>query len=276
MSFKKYIIIVKIVCFLFFFSNLSLAQEIVVSGYVLEKIVKEVLYDRKIIILQPTKGEFHSYEPTPSQWNYIKKTELLVMVGTESWANKVLNLRKNKTTLTLSQNRTQLPDTHLWFDLDAVKDLIERLVSYFKNKDPQKAYIYEKRAQLFIANLQKVKNKYQLLKNCKHKQLYILGHPVFYYLLNNLGIEEVALFKSHVHEGEISLKKLSQIVGQLKKSGVKVVFFTEPEFERLGKFFKAQGIEVLPLLSGDLPWEGNFITLLEKNLENFKIGLQCK
>lgn len=256
--------------------NLSSAQEIVVSGYVLEKVVKEVLHDRKIILLQPQKGEFHSYEPTPSQWNYIKNSELLVMVGTEPWAKKVISLRKGKTTLTLYQDKTQLPDPHLWFNLDKIVGLVEKLVLYFKEKEPHKASIYEKRAQLFIARLKRVKEEYRLLKNCQIKQIYLLGHPVFYYLFKDLEIKEIALLKGHVHEGELSLKRLSQIVLQLKKSGIRVVYLTEPEFERFKKFFSFHGIEVLDVLSGDTPWEGDFINLLEKNLEKFKIGLQCK
>lgn len=261
---------------IFFFNHLALAEEIAVSGYALEKIVKDIFPDQKVILLQSSKIDFHSFEPTPSQWNYLKKVELLVIVGTEPWAKKALALRKNKTTLTLSQNKSYFSDPHLWFNWELVEDLVKNLILYFKNKEPHKASFYEKRANFFLSQLKKLKFNYLSLKNCPIKEIFILGHPVFFYLLKDTGIKEIALFKGHMHEGEISLKNLAQMTNQLKKNKVKVIYLTDPEFERFKDFFNSQGIKVINVLSGDLPWEGNFITLLEKNLENFKIGLQCK
>ncbi|MCS7279629.1 MAG: metal ABC transporter substrate-binding protein [Thermodesulfobacteriaceae bacterium] len=259
-----------------FFVNSSWAQKIIVSGYALEKIVKEILLDQEIALLQASKIDFHSYEPTPSQWNSLKNAELVIIVGTEPWITKLLSLRKNKITLTLSQNKTHFKDPHLWFDWNAVESLIKTLIFYFKNKEPKKASLYENRATVFLNQIQKVKTDYQALKKCKEKRIYLLGHPVFHYLLKDFGIEEIAIFKGHIHEGEISLKTLSQIITQLKKNKIKIIYYTDPEFERFKNFFNSQGIEVLKVLSGDLPWEGDFISLLEKNLEKFKIGLQCE
>lgn len=259
-----------------FFVNSSWSQKVIVSGYALEKIVKEILWDQEITLLQASKIDFHSYEPTPSQWNSLKNAELVIIVGTEPWATKLLSLRKNKITLTLSQNKTHFRDPHLWFDWNAVESLIKTLTLYFKNKEPKKASFYENRATVFLNQIQEVKTKYQALKRCKEKRIYLLGHPVFYYLLKDFGIEEIAMFKGHIHEGEMSLKTLSQVIAQLKKNKVRVIYYTDPKFEPFKNFFNSQGIKVLKVYSGDLPWEGNFIILLEKNLEKFKIGLQCE
>ena len=70
--------------------------KVVVSGYALEKVIKEACPFLRFQSLLPPQGELHSFEPSLSRWRAIKEADLVILVGTEPWAEKVFFLKKNK------------------------------------------------------------------------------------------------------------------------------------------------------------------------------------
>jgi len=262
---------------LFFLKDSLYALEIVVSNQPLEKIVKEIAKEHNIYRLQSEKEDFHFFEPTLSQWQRIKSADLVIIVGTESWAKKVYQLRKDKKTLSLSRGEFKFSDPHLWFDIERIKVLVKDFTDYLITKEPSKEKVYQRRKEEFLRSLDKVQKEYQALKRCKLKEIYLLGHPVFGYLLKDSGVREVTLLKSHHKEGEPSIKALTEIYKKAKNSGSKIVFLTDPEFERYRKFFEERGIKVIKLWSGGTYYmPGSYIDLLNYNLENIRKALECK
>jgi zinc transport system substrate-binding protein len=269
---KIFIIIVLI----FFLVKPLYAQRIVVSNQAMEKIVKEVAWDHKIYKLQNEKEDFHFYEPTISQWQKIKTAGLVIIVGTETWAKRVYALRKGKKTLSLLKENEKISDPHLWFDLERVKRLAKDLGDYLSKKEPSKKEVYQKRVKKFIESLEKVQEEYKSLRSCKYKEIFILGHPVFGYLLKYSGIKEITLLRGYHKEGEPSIKTLADLYKRALESN-KVVFLTDPEFERYKKFFEEKGIKVVKLWSGGTyHMPGSYVELLEYNLKNIKKALICK
>ena len=179
------------IVFLIFVSlkNNLYALEIIVSNSALEKIVREIVIEHKIYQLQSEKEDFHFYEPTLYQWQKIETADLVIIVGTETWAKKVYDLRKNKVVLSLAKGKMRFSDPHLWFDLERVKILIKDLADYLSKKDPSRSKLYQKKVKNFLKSLEKIQKDYKDLKKCKYKEIYILGHPVFSYLLKNSGIK---------------------------------------------------------------------------------------
>ena len=264
-------------CFFVFFQGLSYALEIVVSNSPLEKIVEEIVPDCKVYQLQSEKQDFHSFEPTLSQWLKIKKADLVIIVGTEYWADRVYPLRKGRVTLSLARGEKKFPDPHLWFDLKRVRLLVEDFLEYLKDQKLQNYSFYKKRAEKFFEELEKVRQEYKNLCACKYKEIYILGHPVFGYLLEDAGINQITLIKGHHKEGEPSIKRLTKILEGVQHHENKIVFLTDPEFERYRNYFESKGIKVIKLWSGGTYYmPGTYIELLRYNLENIKKALSCK
>jgi len=274
----KFLLIFLFSIFIFLFLEKPLyALEIVVSNSPLEKIVREIASDCKIYQLQSEKEDFHSYEPTLSQWQKIKTADLVIIVGTERWAKRVYELRKGKEILSLSKREERFLDPHLWFDLERVKALIKELGDYLGKKEPYKKGFYQKNVQKFLKSLEEVKKDYSELKNCKFKEIYILGHPVFGYLLKGSKIEQMTLLKSPHKEGEPSIKALTEMYKKLKTKGVEIVFLVDPEFEKYRGFFEEKGIKVIKLWSGGTYYmPGSYIELLRYNLLNIKKALKCE
>ncbi len=272
---KKFIHLVIILIALIFY-NLSYALEIVVSNSPLKKIIKEIAPEYSIYQLQPEGTDFHSFEPTLSQWNKIKKADLVIIVGTESWAKRVYDLRKNRPILSLSNGETKFIDPHLWFDLNRVKMLIENFLKYIKVKDPENYQDCLKRTNKFLKELTKIKKEYKNLEKCKYKEIFILGHPVFSYLFRNTDLKQITLIKGYHKEGEPSIKRLAEIMRGIQKREVKVVFLLDPEFEKYKNYFEIKGIKVIKLWSGGSYYmPGNYLELLRYNLENIKKSLLC-
>jgi zinc transport system substrate-binding protein len=272
----KFLLIFIFFVFLFLEKPLY-ALEIVVSNSPLEKIVREIASDGKIYQLQSEKEDFHSYEPTLSQWQKIKTADLVIIVGTERWAKRVYELRKGKEILSLSKREEKFLDPHLWFDLERVETLVKELADYVGKKEPHKKDFYQKNAQDFLKSLEGIKKDYNELKNCKFKEIYILGHPVFDYLLKDSGIKQITLLKSPHKEGEPSIKALTEMYKKIKAQGIKIAFLVDPEFEKYREFFEEKGIKVMKLWAGGTYYmPGSYIELLRYNLLNIKKALKCK
>jgi len=273
----KFLLIFIFFIFFLFLENSLYALEIVVSNSALEKIVREIASDTKVYQLQTEKEDFHSYEPTLSQWQKIKTADLVIIVGTERWAKRVYELRKGKEILSLSKREERFLDPHLWFDLERVKALVKEFTNYVSKKEPHKKDFYQKNAQNFLESLEGIKKDYRELKNCKFKEVYILGHPVFSYLFKDLRIKEITLLKSPHKEGEPSIKALTEMYKKLKAQGIEIVFLVDPEFERYREFFEEKGIKVIKLWSGGTYYmPGSYIELLRYNFVNMKKALKCK
>jgi len=251
-------------------------EKIVVSGYALYKVLKEVFPEEKLYLLQPPKGEFHFFEPTPSQWRLLKKAEIVIVVGTEPWIKRLYTLRKNKATFSLCKKGEKLKDPHLWFNLSRVEKLLENLINFLKKKENKNLEHILKKFAVFEKKLKKFREEKRFLLHCKYKKVFLLGHPVFYYLFKGTGIQEISLIKGHYHEGEPSIQSLLKIIQEVKKREKKVVFLTDPEFVKYKETFENQGIKVIELWSGDTMMEGGFFELLKRNLYEFKRSLECK
>lgn len=273
----------KLLCILIFFVFFSFlveglyALEIVVSNSPLEKIIKEIGIEHKIYRLQSEKEDFHFYEPTLFQWKKIQEADLVILVGTEAWAKRVYSLRKNKETLSLAEGEDKFSDPHLWFDLKRVEKLVKRFINYLIKKENSKKEVYQKKVEKFLETLKEIQKEYQELKSCKYKEIYILGHPVFGYLLKSAGIREVTLLKGYHKEGEPSIRILTEIYEKVKAKEDSMVFLTDPEFEKYRNFFEEKGIRVIKLWSGGTYFmAGSYTELLKYNLKNIKKALKCE
>lgn len=271
----------RILCSLCFFMIFLITEayslNIVVSNSALEKLIKEIVSTKQnVITLQSEKRDFHSFEPTFSQWNLIRNADLVVIVGTEHWATKVYQIRANKPLLSLARGQTRFIDPHLWFDLNRVKRLASDLVQFLEVRDPGNKIFYRERLQQFLKSLNLLEAKFKDLKNCQYKEVYILGHPVFNYLLTPYGIKEKTLIKGHHKEGEPSAKTLTEMLQNIHKRSPKIVFITDPEFENYVSLFESKGVKVVTLWSGGTyRFQGSFTELLDYNLSWLRHALSC-
>ncbi|MFN3504877.1 MAG: metal ABC transporter substrate-binding protein [Caldimicrobium sp.] len=259
---------------IFYFTKPLLAKEWVVSSYPLAKIWEELFPEEKLYIITPPKGEFHFTEPTTKDWEAIKKAEFVIIVGSEPWAKRVYKLVPKEKIFSLTYAEEKLIDPHLWFDLKRV----ERLLNYFLSHPMVKEKPYFEKAKLrveqFLSKLTELQKNYSTLSSCKEKKFYSIGHQVFFYLFKDTGIKEISLIKGH-HHGEVSTKRLKEILTDAQRKQIKKILLSEREFIKYKEFFIREGFQVYEVWTGDYDMPGTFIELMEKNLETFKRLLNC-
>ncbi len=252
------------------------ALKIVVSGYALEKVVKEACPLLKFESLLPPQGEFHSFEPSFSQWKAIKEADLVILVGTEPWAGKVFSLKEKKQVLSLLKWGERVKDPHLWFDLSRIAELVKDLKNYLKKNAPETYAACNTNFERFLENLTFLKARFKALRSCQKREVFILGHPVFSYILGEGGIRQVCLVKGYFHQAEPGIKSITELLKKIKDSGEDTIFLTDPDFAKFEEFFRAKGIRVKYLWSGDTYHPGSFTELLEKNLSEIEEVLKCR
>ncbi|MFN3406211.1 MAG: metal ABC transporter substrate-binding protein [Caldimicrobium sp.] len=259
---------------IFLFANSLFAKEWVVSSHPLSKIWAELFSEEKLYVITPPKGEFHFTEPTVKDWEAIKRADFVIIVGSEPWAKRVYKLVPKEKIFSLAKQEEKMIDPHLWFDLNRVEMLLKSFLSHPKVQE--KPY-YEKaklRVEQFLSKLRELQKGYSALSTCREKQFYSIGHQVFYYLFKDTGIKEVSLIRGH-HHGEISPKRLKEILVEAKRNQVKKMLLAEREFVKYKDFFIKEGFQVYEVWTGDYDMPGTFIELMLKNLETFKIILNC-
>lgn len=225
-------------------------------------------------MIQPPKGEFHFAEPSPREWDRIRKAELVIIVGTEKWAKRVFKIQQRENIISLLREGEKPSDPHLWFDLERVENFIKTLLSHpYVQKRPNYGK-YQKRAEEFLARLNLVRLGYTELRKCPKKEIYNLGHGVFYYLLKDSSVREIPLVKGH-HHGEPGMRLVRDVIARAKEKKVTKIIVTERIFLKHRGFFEKEGIELIEVWSGDWDAPGTFLELLEKNLNTFRKILEC-
>lgn len=252
----------------------SVAGEWAISSYPLFKICKEIFAEESLYLIQPPKGEFHFAEPSPREWDRIRRAELVVIVGTERWAKRVYNIQKKENVISLLREGEKPLDPHLWFDFERVERFLRALLAHPQVQRKPSYERYQKRVEEFLTRLNSIRQSYLELGKCPRKEIYNLGHKVFYYLLKDTQVKEIPLIRGH-HHGEPSMKSVREVIARAKEKRVTKIVVTESAFLRHREFFEKEGIQLIEAWSGDRDVPGSFLELLEKNLNVFKKILDC-
>lgn len=255
-------------------------------------------------LFMPPGVEAHSFEPKPSDLLKVNQADVFVFTSPamETWAADFLKGIENKKLLVVdsSQGANLLKggnhdeeesetdhemgvDPHLWLDFRNTKIMVENITKAMVQKDAANKELYEKRSLELKKKLGDLDDKYRSsLTNCKKKEIVYGGHYAFGYLANryNLTYRSVVGF---VPEGEPSAKDLVALVQFVKEKKLKYIFAEELESQKISETLAAEtGTKILMLNPGhnlskdDFNKGENFLSIMEKNLVNLKIGLECQ
>ncbi len=251
--------------FIILFQSEVFAQRlIVVSGYPLSSLAKELFSQDRLYFLLPPKGDFHHYELTPKDWLKIKEADLVILVGTEPWSKKVFQL-KTKKVYSLGKPEEKLSDPHLWFSLERVENLLLAL----------KEAVETPKVEALLKEIAEIRKEKAKLAQCENKKFYHLGHQVFFFFLYRTPIKEVPLISGHYH-GEISPKRMQEFTNVLQKNRVKRILLSSTEFSKYADYLQRKGFEVVRAYSGDEEIPFRYKNFLEINLKAIKKALECE
>lgn len=258
--------------------------QITASFYPLAEFAKQIGGERiEVKTMVPAGIEPHDYEPTPKDRALLGQADIFIFNGAnlEPWLDRLLPDLAKTETINASKYILKLEqDPHFWLDPVMAQEITKGMLQKFIEIDPKNSSYYSENANNYIKKLADLDNKFKQLANCPKKDI-IAPHAAFAYLAKRYGLNQVPI--AGIFEQEPSPSRLAEISRFIKEKNIKYIFFETLASSKLSKTLAIEtGTNILALnpIEGLLPKEKeqgeNYISLMEKNLNNLKIALECK
>ncbi len=256
----------------------------------------------EVSLLLPPGLEAHSFEPRPSDIAKINEADVFLYTGKfmEPWAEDIIKgiSGKDVKIVDSSSGVKMIPavfhehdedepegamDPHIWLDFDNAKIMVDNIARAFSEKDPANAGYYQQKANEYKNEISNLDNNYKAtLLNCKSKTIVYGGHYAFGYLAKRCNLEYLAA-QGLSPDAEPSAKDLVRLVQQIKKENIEYVFYEELTSPKIAQTLAGETKAKMLLLNAahnvskeSLEKNTTFLSIMESNLENLKIGLGCK
>ena len=179
-------------------------------------------------------------------------------------------------------------DPHSWLDPLAYKAQVNLVLNEMKTAFPDLADTFQSNADGFMASLDNLHVKYvdAFGENgtCTNKAV-AANHNAYSYLGQRYGLDFITIHGIDP-EGEPTASDITEVVSKIKADGITVLFLEEYTAEGAVSSIVEQttssdmpnGVQTLTLYTMELPPKDSsddYISLMQKNLDNLKIGLGC-
>ncbi len=281
-------------------------KNIYTSFYPIYFLTKSFLWDNvNIINLVPAWWDPHDYEPTLRQMWDLQKSDLIILnwLWIEHYEEKLIENIWDEKIILLSEKLSNLIDlsennededhededhkeenSHEHWNIDPHTWLSPKIYLEMANilaLELEKRW-YTNLDKTIIKNLEQLNNEYsEVLSNCSKYEI-ITSHEAFWYLARDYNFSQHAIMWISPEE-EPSAKDISWVIDLIRREKVKYIFSEEFVSSKFSDTIKKETwVEVLNLhpletLSNEQEfiWD-NYISIMEKNLEQLKIWLECK
>lgn len=261
------------------------------SFYTLEFFAKKIGGEFiNVYPLTPNGVEPHEYEPTPNDMTKILQSDILFLNGggLETWQDKIRKNLGKKTLVVIvgdelfEKSATDEFNPHIWLSPRLAKIMTRRISAALQQADSVHKNYFEKRADFLEKELTELDGEFKAsLNNCS-KHTFITTHSAFGYLAKDYNLTEVAI-AGLSPDSEPSPKQLARIASLAQNNDIKYIFsesLGSPKFSKtIANEIGAQTLTLDPLegLSDkDIKNGENYFTVMKRNLNNLKIGLECK
>ncbi len=260
----------------------------------------------EISLLLPPGVEPHTFEPRPADMTRIQGSDLLIFTGRfmEPWVDNLLKgidagslhivdtskdiklMRGTHGHDKSSHNREEesgSPDPHIWLDFANAMKMVDTIAASYVARDPQNKDFYRKNAEEYKKKLEALDKKYKdTLLRCRNKIIIHAGHFAFGYLANRYDLQYVSAYKGFSPDAEPTPKRLVELTHNVKQYGVRYIYYEELITPKIAEAISRETGCGFLMLHGahnvtreEMAGGVTFLQLMEKNLENLKVGLQC-
>lgn len=274
---------------------------VITTLFPLYDFVKEIGGDRvEVILLLPPGVEPHSFEPKPGDIAKINQAQLFVYTGKfmEPWTEDVLGGVDNSglEVVNASQDIQLIDDVfhdedgliggndpHIWLDFANARQMVDNITEGLVRADPQNVDLYLERAETFKKRLSNLDNDYRLsLQTCSSREIVYGGHYAFGYLAKRYGLKYTAV-QGMSPDAEPSVKDLMNLVVQIKQNKISTIFYEELTSPKIAETIAKETATKMLLLNAahnltkeDFVKGVTFLEIMQENLSNLVIGLECK
>ena len=286
--------------------------EIVTTLFPQYDFARQIVGDKaEVTLLLPPGMESHSYEPTPADMIKINKANLFIYTGElmEPWAHKmiesvdseqvkVLDVSQGIPLLAPNEEDEQhhdheaeveghehseddghhhIYDPHIWTSPQNAKVMVNNILEALCEVDPQNADYYKANAQAYQLQLDNLNDEFEVVvSNSKHDTIYHSGRFAMQYLMQQYGVNYV----SAPFEAEPSAALVAQVINEIKANNIPAIYYEELITPKIAQMISEEtGAQMLLLHSchnvskEDFDNGVTYLSLMEQNVENLKIGL---
>ncbi len=284
---------------------------IVTTLFPLYDFTRAIAGDRaEVILLLPPGVEPHSFEPKPEDIVKVSRADLFIFTNIymEPWTKSFINSLPagNGTAIVDSSKGVTFikagpeeehegehgeegrhhhggMDPHIWLDFANAQIMTDNICQAMIAKDPAGKEYYEARASAYKADLKKLDDEYRAaLAACRKRVLLHGGHYAFGYLAKRYGLTYISAAAVNA-DAEPTPARMAELIHLMRENGLRYVFSEELLSPRSAEAIaKETGATVL-LLHGahnvskdDLAKGVTFVSLMKKNLDNLRLGLECR
>jgi zinc transport system substrate-binding protein len=279
--------------------------QVVVSLFPLYDFTRTIGGDKvEVTLLLPPGMEAHSFEPKPDDIIKANKADLFIYTNRymEPWAESIANGLDHRKTLVVNASQGVHflragheadheheghngagMDPHIWLDFANAQTMVNTILSALVTKDPAHREYYTANAAAYNGKLQELDQRYRnSLTHCAKHLILHGGHFAFGYLANSYGLSYESAYAVSAN-AEPSPAKIAQLIRQIRQNGLHYIYTEELVEPRIADTISREtGAKILKLhgahniSKNDLASGVTFLSLMEQNLENLRIGLQCK
>jgi zinc transport system substrate-binding protein len=262
-----------------------------------------------VYLLLPPGMESHSFEPKPNDIVRISKADLFVYTNRymEPWAADIISGIDSRGTLVVDASRGARfmkagqtdeddhghregrdrhgtgMDPHLWLDFANARIMVDNILAGLTAKDPANKDYYTANAAAYKAKLTDLDERFrQGLSRCDKNTFLHGGHFAFGYLANRYGLHYESAY-AITADAEPSPARIAELVRRIRTNGLHYIYTEELVEPRVADTIAREtGATVLTLHGAhnisrdDLAAGVTFIDLMERNLKNLRLGLQCR
>lgn len=284
--------------------------QIVTSLFPLYDFARNIGGDQvEVSLLLPPGVEAHSFDPKPEDILRVNRAGLFIYTNKamEAWAVTIAaSVDPAKVTIVDASVGTRLLragghedddededeahghaaggiDPHLWLDFANARIMVSNIAGAMAAKDPTHRDLYRSNAAAYAARLDALDATYRsTLAPCKKRTLLQGGHFALGYLTARYGLKYHAAAAVNP-EAEPTAATMAALVQEMRSKDLHYLFSEELVSSKLAETIAKEGGGTVLLLSAahnvskvDLERGITFIEIMERNLKNLQIGLQCR
>jgi zinc transport system substrate-binding protein len=264
----------------------------------------------EVTLLLPPGVEPHHFEPRPADIAKIENADIFIYTGQymEPWAERLLKGIRTSTIVVVDagsgvrllkrkdvsadedahghQNEgegAEKMDPHIWLDFANAAQMVDNITRGYMARDPGGKPFFTENAEAYKGKLRDMDVKYrESLSGCRGQALVHAGHFAFGYLAKRYGLIYVCAYPGLSLEQEPAPRRLIAITDRVRRHGLRHIFYEEMITPRVAEAVSREtGAGLLLLHSAhnitkrEMESGVTFLSLMEKNLENLRVGLPC-
>lgn len=174
-------------------------------------------------------------------------------------------------------------DPHVWLDFANAQKMVDNIVNGLIEKDPAGKDYYMKNAETYKSKLDELDKRFRdSLSTCKKDTFIHGGHFAFNYLAKRYNLKYLSAYHGSP-DSEPTPKRIIELKKKMQELGIHYVYFEELITPRVSEVISRETGAALLQLHGvhniskeDMDRGATFLSLMEQNLKNLKVGLQCQ